>query len=554
MKIMVNITFQGKEMQVHEGTRVIDLVPVDEKRSHCVCRIGSQVKELNYVLSEKNQFMNVTLLDLDNVEAGKAYEATLRYVIAMAFHNMYPDVKIRFSYNVSRSIFCQVLNNNFNISKATPVISNEVDRIIAEDLPIERITVSLDEAKKIYLENNASDKLDILQYRPENYAHLYKCGTYLNYMHSYMLPSTGCIHQYVLRPYSPGLIVQYPRYELDATIPTFVEESTYGRTLQREYRWSKAVKTQTIAQINHKVEESPLELVQMCEAKHNRMLAELGSLIESDIENLRLIAIAGPSSSGKTTFCNRLKIELLSRGINPVTISMDDYYLEKEQLCVLQNTTMDKLDLEHINCLDIALFNKDLFDLINGEEVTLPRFNFQTGRREVGRTIKVDMHSPIIIEGIHALNEKLTSSIPKHQKFKIYIAPQVQINIDNHSPLNTTDMRLIRRIVRDMQYRNCPASDTIDMWQSVRQGEFKWIYPNQEGANYVFNSSLSYELCVLRKLALPALQRINYNDPQFLVANRLIKYLKYFKPIEDESIIPCNSLLLEFLGGSCFKL
>ncbi len=551
---MIKINFEGKELKVKEGTRVIDLIPTEEKCKHCVCRIGVQVKELNYVLGDRNDGMTVSLLDLDNAESGKAYEATLRYVIAMAFRNLYPDVKIRFSYNVSRSIFCQVLNKNFNISKASKPLIEEVDRIIKANLPIDRITVSTEKAQEIYEKSNLSDKMDILQYRPEKYVHLYKCGDYYNYMHSYMLPSTGCIHQYVLRPYSPGLIIQYPRYELNATIPDFVEESTYGRTLQREYQWSKAVNTQTIAQINHRVENNPLELVQMCEAKHNRMLAELGSLIESDISNLRLIAIAGPSSSGKTTFCNRLKIELLSRGINPVTISMDDYYLEKPELCKLQNTTMDKLDLEHINCLDIEQFNKDLFDLINGEEVTLPRFNFVSGKREQGKTIKVDMHSPIIIEGIHALNEKLTSSIPKHQKFKIYIAPQVQINIDDHSPLNTTDMRLIRRIVRDMQYRNCPASDTIDMWQSVRQGEFKWIYPNQEGANYVFNSSLSYEFCVLRKLALPALQKISYTDPQFLVANRLIKYLKYFKSIEDESIIPCNSLLREFIGGSCFKL
>lgn len=551
---MINIIFKGQNIEVEAGTRVIDLVPQEEKKNYCVARIGAQVKELNYILGEKNNNMEVDLLNLNNIEAGKAYEATLRYVIAMAFHNLYPEVQLRFSYNVSRSIFCQVLNSNFNISKATEPIKEEVDRIIKADLPIERITVQKNEAEKIYIANNYLDKMDILYYRPEPYAHLYKCGDYMNYLHSYMLPSTGCIHQYVLRPYSPGLIIQYPRYELDANIPPFVEESTYGRTLSREYRWSKKVKTQTIAQINHKVESNALELVQMCEAKHNKMLAELGSLIESDIENLRLIAIAGPSSSGKTTFCNRLKIELLSRGINPVTISMDDYYLEKAELCAIQNTTMDKLDLEHINCLDIALFNRDLFNLINGEEVTLPRFNFASGKREVGRTIKVDEHSPIIIEGIHALNEKLTSSIPKHQKFKIYIAPQVQINIDNHSPLNTTDMRLIRRIVRDMQYRNCPASETIDMWQSVRQGEFRWIYPNQEGANYVFNSSLSYELSVLCKLALPELQKIGYNDPQFLVANRLIKYLKYFTPIEDESMIPCNSLIREFLGGSCFKL
>ena len=551
---MINIIFQGKKLKVNENTRVIDLVPEKEKCNYCVCRIGKQVKELNYILTGKNEGMEIVLLGLDNAEACKAYEATLRYVIAYAFHNVYPKVNVMFSYNVSRSVFCQVLTAGFNMSKATPVIQKEVDRIISANLKIERITVTTAEAKEIYKKNNYLDKIDILQYRPENTAHLYKCGDYLNYIHAYMLPSTGCLHDYVLKPYSPGLIIQYPRYDLDTTIPTFVEESTYGRTLQKEYVWSKRVHTQTIADINHRLEDNALDLVQMCEAKHNGMLSELGNKIESDIENLRLIAIAGPSSSGKTTFCNRLKIELLSRGICPVTISMDDYYLEKPELCKLQNTTVDKLDLEHINCLDIELFNKDLFDLINGEEVTLPKFNFKKGKREQGKTIKVDSKSPIIIEGIHALNEMLTSSIPKHQKFKIYIAPQVQINIDNHAPLNTTDLRLIRRIVRDMQYRNCPAATTIDMWQSVRKGEFKWIYPNQEGADYVYNSSLSYELCVLRNLALPALQQIPDTAPQFLVANRLIKYLKYFKPIDDESIIPCNSLIREFIGGSCFKL
>lgn len=551
---MINVKYDGKEVCVKQGTRVIDLIDEKDKCNYIVCRVGSQVKELNYMLSEKNEGMEISLLGLDNIEAGKAYETSLRYIIAMAFHNLYPDVKIRFGYNVSRSVFCQVLTKNFNMSKATEPICEEVKRIIKADMPIERITMTVEDAKKIYEKFNYTDKLDILKYRPENFVHLYKCGDYYNYMNAYMVASTGCIKNYLIKPYSPGMIIQYPRYELGAQIPEFVEESTYGRTLQKEYLWSKKAKTQTIAQINRKVEENALEFVQMCETKHNRMLAKLGSEIESDIENIRLIAIAGPSSSGKTTFCNRLKIELLSRGISPVTISMDDYYLEKEELCILQNKSMDQLDLEHINCLDIELFNKDLFDLINGEEVTLPRFNFVSGKREVGKTIKVDSHSPIIIEGIHALNEKLTSSIPKHQKYKIYIAPQVQINIDDHSPLNTTDLRLIRRIVRDMQYRNCPASDTIDMWQSVRSGEFKWIYPNQEGANFVFNSSLSYELCVLRTLALPALREIKSTAPQFLVANRLIKYLKYFKPIEDESIIPCNSLIREFIGGSCFKL
>ena len=552
---MLNITYKNQVKQVPVGTKLIDFLDETEKTNYIVCRVGLQIKELNYALQERNNGMEIEFLGLKNIEAGKAYEASLRFIIAMAFHNLYKDVDIRFSYNVSRAIFCQVLTPGFHLPRATDAIINEVKRIIKANLPIERVTVTIDEAKEIYKQYNHQDKLDILKYRPENTVHLYKCGDYYDYMHSYMVASTGCIKQYVIRPYSPGIIIQYPRYELNAKIPEFVEESTYGRTLKQAYNWSKKTKLQTVIEINAKVEtNNVLDFVQMCEAKHNRMLVELGNNIEQDIENIRLIAIAGPSSSGKTTFCNRVRIELLSRGINPVMISMDDYYLEKEKISEIQNKPIDQLDLEHINCLDVDLFNKDLYDLINGEEVTLPRFNFQTGKREVGRTIKVDSNSPIMIEGIHALNEKLTASIPKHQKYKIYIAPQAQINIDDHSPLNTTDLRLIRRIVRDMKYRNCPAAETIKMWQSVRNGEFKWIYPNQEDANYVFNSELAYELCVLRTKALPALREIKPTDPEFLVANRLIKYIKYFRPIDDESIIPCNSLLREFIGGSCFKL
>lgn len=552
---MIRIQFEGKNMTVPVGTRVIDFIPEDEKRKFIVCCIGAQVKELNYRLREYNNGMQIKLLGLDHIESGKAYEATLRYIIAMAFHNIYPDVNIRFSYNVSRSVFCQALNKGFNMFTAADKIKEEVKRIVEADMPIERISVSRDEAGKIYDEFGYNDKKSILKYRPDDHVHFYRCGDYYDYLFAYMAPSTGCITKYTIEPYSPGLIIQYPRYELNAEIPQFVEEPTYGRTLQNAYMWSRKTKLQTVSDINKMIEEGRAnEFIQLCEAKHNGMLNDLGNRIESDIENIRLICIAGPSSSGKTTFCNRLKIELLSRGISPVTISMDDYYFEREKIAKIQNRPMNDLDLEHINTLDIELFNRDLFDLINGERVTMPSFNFKEGRREVGKTIQVDSQSPIIIEGIHALNEKLTNSIPKHQKFKIYIAPQAQINIDDHAPLNITDLRLIRRIVRDMKYRNSPAAGTIDMWQSVREGEFRWIYPNQEGADFIYNSCLQYELCILRKEAIPALKEIKETDPQYLVANRLIKYLKYFSPIDDESAIPCNSLIREFIGGSCFKL
>lgn len=553
---MYNLKLNNKIVNFKPGDKVLDLIDKNELKQYMVCKIDQTIKELTYPLSEKHANSKITLLTLEHKEAGRAYEATLRYIISMAFANLYPEIDIKFNYNVSRSIFCEVLNPGIKMSKITDEVLKEVKRLIDLDLPIERVTLTVKEAIEIYKELRHDDKLNILEYRPDKIVHLYKCENYYDYMYCYMLPSTGFIKNYCIRPYSPGLIIQYPRYELDAEIPEFEEEPTYGRTLREAGKWGKISKTNSIVKINKKIEcESITDFIQTCEMKHNNMLAELGSNIKNEIENIRLICIAGPSSSGKTTFCNRLRIELMSRGINPIMISMDDYYLSKQEIAKIQEKTdITDLDLEHINCLDIELFNQNLFDLINGEEVTLPKYNFKTGKREAGKTLKISDSTPIMIEGIHALNELLTSSIPKHQKYKVYIAPQIQINIDDHSPLSTTDLRLIRRIVRDMQFRNCPPQETISMWQSVRNGEFKWIYPNQEGANFVFNSELTYELAVFKKYALPALSNIPQTDPSYITANRLIKYLKYFKDITDETAIPCNSLIREFIGGSCFKV
>lgn len=558
IKIILEKNVNGENtltpMEVEKGSRVIDLLNDDEKTSFCLCWIGHIIKELNYQFSDKDEGKTIGFVGLENIQAGKAYEATLRYIIAMAFHNLFPEADIRFSYNVSRSIFCKLKDNTKHMSSMTEPIIKEVKRIIKANLPITRITVNKDEAEAIYREYSHLDKLDMLKYRPDMNVHLYKCDNYYDYMHGYMVPSTGCIKNYIIKPYSPGLIIQYPRYELQAKIPSFEEESTYGKTLMQAAKWGETAHLQTICQINDRTKEDTNDFIQMCEAKHSRMLSELGEAINRDIDNIRLIAIAGPSSSGKTTFCNRLRIELLSRGINPVMISMDDYYRTKEEIAQIQNTTIDNLDLEHVNCLNIDLFNQHLYQLISGEEVVLPYFNFVTGKPEEGKHLKLGHNAVIMIEGIHALNEKLTASIPKFQKFKIYIAPQMQINIDDHTPVSTTDLRLIRRIVRDMKFRNSPARDTIAMWPMVRDGEFHWIYPNQEGVDYVFNSELTYELAVMCNHALPTLKQIKPEDPEYIVANRLIKLLKYFTPITDESLIPCNSLIREFIGGSCFKL
>ncbi len=544
---MFTVKIGEQTLTLEQKTPILELIPIENQKKYIAAKVNNRLRELNY---EVYYDCEIELLDLTNSDAVKVYETSLRYLLAMAFRRVYPQYSVRFSYNVSRSIFIQFLNFSGSIDNS--IIQNlkkEIESLVEKDISFNRVTMSKEEALEIYKKEGYSDKIDVLKYRPEKIVHLYECDGYLNYMYGYMVPSTGYLKYYVLRQYNPGLILQYPRAELGGLIPAFEEAPTFGKALKKAHQWAIICDAETVAKMNsHVSEETVVDFVNMCETKHNNMLAELGQIIEKDIDNIRLIAIAGPSSSGKTTFSNRLRIELMSRGINPLRISIDDYYLPKNQAPLDENGNPD---LEHIEALDIDLFNEHMLKLIQGEEITLPSFNFKTGIREDGPKCKVDSKTPIIIEGIHALNDILTSSIPKHQKFKIYISPQIQINVDNHNPISLTDIRLLRRIVRDKKSRNTSAEKTLEMWSSVRRGEFNWIYPNQEGANYIFNSELTYELCVMKKYALPALQAINNDHPYFIMANRLIKFLKHFKDIDDK-FVPCNSLLREFIGGSCF--
>lgn len=544
---MFTVKIGEQTLTLEQKTPILELIPIENHKKYIAAKVNNRLRELNY---EVYYDCEIELLDLTNSDAVKVYETSLRYLLAMAFRRVYPQYSVRFSYNVSRSIFIQFLNFSGSIDNS--IIQNlkkEIESLVEKDISFNRVTMSKEEALEIYKKEGYSDKIDVLKYRPEKIVHLYECDGYLNYMYGYMVPSTGYLKYYVLRQYNPGLILQYPRAELGGLIPAFEEAPTFGKALKKAHQWAIICDAETVAKMNsHVSEETVVDFVNMCETKHNNMLAELGQIIEKDIDNIRLIAIAGPSSSGKTTFSNRLRIELMSRGINPLRISIDDYYLPKNQAPLDENGNPD---LEHIEALDIDLFNEHMLKLIQGEEITLPSFNFKTGMREDGPKCKVDSKTPIIIEGIHALNDILTSSIPKHQKFKIYISPQIQINVDNHNPISLTDIRLLRRIVRDKKSRNTSAEKTLEMWSSVRRGEFNWIYPNQEGANYIFNSELTYELCVMKKYALPALQAINNDHPYFIMANRLIKFLKHFKDIDDK-FVPCNSLLREFIGGSCF--
>ena len=540
------ITVSGKSTSYEKKVKLLDLIEKNDKSIICA-RVNNRLRELTY---EVNEDAKVEFLTVKDGDAVRIYEASLRYVVAMAFARAYPELTIRFAYNVSRSVFIQILNHNVFVNPTmVKKVKEEMEKIIAADYPLIREKYENEEAVKIYKEAKLFDKLEALKYRPEKTIHLYECNGYRNYMFSRMVPSTGYLKTFELFYYSPGMILQYPRAEIGGEIPPFEDAPTFGHTLKESHEWAKIAGADTVVGINQHIRrDGVIDFIQLCEARHNRMLAELGEKIVSD-SNIRLICIAGPSSSGKTTFANRLRVELLSRGLKPIRISLDDYYLSKSEAPLDED---GKPDLESIEALDIELFNQNMLDLINGEEVQLPQFDFKLGKRVPGRKLKVALDEPIIIEGIHALNDRMTTLIPRHQKFKICIAPQAQINLDKTNPISITDLRLLRRLVRDYKFRNASAEETISMWPSVRRGEFKWIYDTQEGSDYVYNSMLSYELCVMKKYALPLLQNVDVESEYFPVAERLIRMLKYFEDMPDEWV-PCNSLMKEFIGGSCYE-
>lgn len=540
-KIKVN----NEELTFEKKVKLLDLTRGNT--DYIAAKVNNRVRELDY---EVYYEATVEFLTLKDSCAIGQYRRSLLFVFLQAAHLVAPNLRIKLSYSVSRSLFARDANGNAISYDICNQIEKKMHEIVEANYPFEKIIVSNEEAKKIYEDFGLFDKIDILKYRPEKTVHFYVSNGYKNYLFGHMVPSSGYVKKFKLRSYYPGILISYPRSESNGEIPPFIEEQNFAKSLTDSGQWAKKVKLDLVSRIDDLITTPTAnDLINICEDKHYRMLVHLGDIIEKQIDSTRLICIAGPSSSGKTTFANRLCDELKSRGFNPIRISLDDYYLEKEKMPVDEN---GQLDFEHIDCLDIKLFNENMIDLLNGKEVTLPKFNFKKNQREVGRTLKVETKDPIIVEGIHALNEKMTNLIPKNNKFKIFISPQVQLNLDYENPISITDIRLLRRLVRDYKYRGSPAEETFSMWPSVRKGEFRWIYKTQESADYVFDSFLPYEVCVLKKFALPMLKNINKESIYYPDAERLIRLIKYFKNIDDTSAVPCNSLICEFIGGSSY--
>ncbi len=512
-------------------------------------KVNNRMSELTQVLDKDCQ---VEFIDLSTKDGERVYLRGLTFIFIRACRELFPDCRVVVEHSMNKGLYCEV-HGDFTLSpRQVSRIERRMREIVARDEPFERFRTNKEEAKQIFRDMKFYDKLKILDYRPEETINLYRCGWMVDYLFGYMVPSTGYIDMFELQFYLPGIIICYPVTENPYALPEPVDNPKLSRIFREAEKWGMQLGVENVADLNDMIKNGKIgDIIRVCEARHEKLIARIADEIAAQRDRIHLIIIAGPSSSGKTTFAQRLRIQLMVNGMRPIPISIDNYFLHREDIPINED---GERDFESIKAIDIELFNEHMTRIIQGQEVEIPYFNFEKGEREYrGHRIRIDDNQPIIIEGVHGLNEELTAMIPKRNKYKIYISALTQLNIDDHNRIPTTDGRLIRRIVRDYQFRGASIEDTLNMWPSVRRGEEKYIFPYQEQADIMFNSALTYELAVLKPFIEPLLDSVSPDSPYYLEVNRLKKFMKYFLEL-DAAEVPNTSILREFIGGSCFKV
>lgn len=546
MKIFYHDSEVGVPMK---EAKVIDLFKDNikfSKNNVIACRCNNEVKSLEYEIKEGDK---VDLIDITDKDGMRIYVRGILYIMAMAFNKLYPEAWLNINYQLSNAMFCEVVNQPITDAMLLKV-KQEMTSIIERDLPIKKVIMDKKEAEEFYAKENTFRGRLQIENKEKDTVSLYFCEDYYNYFYGVMPISTGFAKLFDIKKYKDGFIVRYPSRNNPNELGEFIETKKLQATLEEYDDINRLMHISTIKNLNTCIEEGKTtEMVLTAEALHEKKIAQIADKIAKR-KGVKMVLIAGPSSSGKTTFAKRLGIQLRIHGLNPVTIGTDNYFVEREDTPRDEN---GEYDFETIDALDLPLFNDHLTKLINGEEIEVPTFDFKYGRKQYnGDKLKLGENDILVIEGIHSLNDKLTSTIPKENKFKIYISDLTVLNIDYFNRISTTDTRLIRRIVRDNNFRSYSALDTLKRWDSVNKGENKNIFPYQEEADAMFNSSLVYELAVLAKYAKPLLDEIDSSVPEYSEAKRLSTLLEYFDGME-ETAIPNNSILREFIGGSIFE-
>ncbi len=550
MEERIHIMIDGKEnIQIQKGMTLLELSNTYKHQYGTpivAAKVNNDLKELSYVLNEE---ASIEFIDLTKTDGIRIYQRSLVFVFIRASMEILPDCKVSIEHSLSRGLYCEIQYKRPIYESDVLKIEGRMKEIVERDEPITKHNATIEEAKAIFSEWHLDPKIKLLDYKIIPDINVYTCGWLKNYFYGYMVPSTGCLKLFKLKYYMPGIILIHPEKSDPNHLPEYHEQRKMAAIFKESANWVKIMNVEYVASLNHLIEHQKHgEIIRVAEALHEKKIAHIADLITQ--KKKRIVLIAGPSSSGKTTFAQKLIVQLKVNGLNPVSLSTDDYFVNRE---LTPKDEKGEFNFEALEAVDVDLFNEHLAKLILGESVEIPTFNFQEGIREYkGNHLKVKDDQPIIIEGIHGLNERLTEDIPHDKKFKIYISALTQLNIDDHNRINTTDTRLIRRIIRDNKYRGRSALATLKLWESVRRGEEKYIFPYQEDADIMFNSSLIYELAVLKKHIEPLLLEIGMEEKEYAEAKRLLKFLSYFLSIEDDGLIPQNSLIREFIGGSWF--
>jgi uridine kinase len=510
-------------------------------------KVNNDIKDLQTELSGD---CTVEFIDIASDNGIRVYLRSLSFVMVTATRDLFPDGEVTVEHSLSKGLYCELNLGREITAEDVAGLEKRMTELIAEDRPFERRSLPRAEAIALFEAAGQKEKVRLLSQLSRENVSIYYCGQHYDYFYGTMTPSTGYLKVFELKYYPPGFILRFPEKDATGRLPAFTDQPKLFKIFQEAEQWGQILRCPYVANLNEFVEAGQAaEIIRIAEALHEKKLAHIADYISENCGRVRVILVAGPSSSGKTTFAQRLNVQLRVNGLRPVPISLDDYFVDRA------HTPRDEkgdYDFESIEAIDLDLFNEHLVRILKGEGVKIPTYDFMTGQREYrGRLIQIEPDQPLIIEGIHGLNERLTRAVPRDQKVKIYISALTQLSIDNHNRIPTTDTRLIRRIVRDSQFRSHDALKTLRVWPSVRRGEDRNIFPFQEEADIMFNSALIYELGVLRTCAEGLLGQIGPEHPEYSEAKRLLNFLGYFEPIADDDI-PANSLIREFLGRSCF--
>lgn len=514
-------------------------------------KVNNKVESLDFRVYYNK---DIEFLDIANSSGMRTYVRSLFFILVKAVEELYPQGSISLEHPISKGYFCKLhIDRTIGLDDVQR-IKQKMQEIIAADIPYTRTESHTEEVVRLFEKRGMMDKARLLDTYGQLYSYYYQLGDTVDCYYSSLVPSTGYIRLFDIVKYYDGLLLRIPSRENPTKLEEVVKQEKMLEVFQEYHRWNQILGISTVGDLNVACNHGhATDLINVSEALQEKKIAQIADEIthrNQDGKRVKLVLISGPSSSGKTTFSKRLSIQLMTNGLKPYPISLDDYFVNRNDTPLDEN---GKHDFESLYAVDLPFFEEQLTTLLNGGEVELPRYNFTTGKREMsGKKLRIDEHMILIIEGIHALNPALNPHIPNENKYKVYVSALTTILLDNHNYIPTTDNRLLRRIIRDYKYRNYSAEETIARWPSVRAGEEKWIFPYQENADAMFNSALLFELAVLKDYVEPVLRKVPNRCPEYSEAHRLLRFLNYFVSVQDKELPP-TSLLREFLGGSSFQ-